>query len=124
MTRHGPHARVTYDTRMRRQIADMVVVITGASAGSGKQLAIDLHARGGRLVLAARRAEKLTELNQQLGGRHLCVAADVAREDDCQRLTLAAEEQFGQIDTLVANAGYGFPAMMHEARYEQVMEIF
>ncbi|MCS7032559.1 MAG: SDR family NAD(P)-dependent oxidoreductase [Phycisphaerae bacterium] len=108
---------------MRRRIAGMVVVITGASAGIGRQLAIDLHARGAKLTLAARRADKLDELNRQLGGEHLCVAADVSRESDCQRLILAAEERFGRIDTLVANAGYGFPAKVHEGRREQMLEI-
>lgn len=108
---------------MARQITGMVVVITGASAGIGKQLAIELHTRGAKLVLAARRADKLSELNQQLGGQHLCVSADVGREEDCERLILAAEEKFGRVDTLVANAGYGFPAAVHEATSQQVIDI-
>ncbi len=102
----------------------MVVVITGASAGIGRQLAIDLHARGARLALAARRAQKLDALNHELGGGHLVVEADVSRPADCARLISAARERYGRIDTLIANAGYGFPATVCESTPQQVEQIF
>ena len=101
----------------------MVVVITGASAGIGKALAEMLHARGAKLVLSARRVDRLTELNQSLGGQHLVVAADVARREDCYRLIEESFARFGRIDTLVCNAGYGFYQPAHETSPEQMREI-
>lgn len=85
----------------------MTVLITGASAGIGAALARQLHSHGARLILAARRVERLTQLNSQLGGGHLIVPADVARPDDCRRLIDSALERFTRLDTLVLNAGYG-----------------
>lgn len=85
----------------------MSVIISGASSGIGRSLAELLSARGARLTLAARRQEKLRQLNEQLGGRHLVVVADVANPEDCRRVVEEARQRFGRIDTLVANAGYG-----------------
>ncbi len=102
----------------------MVIIITGASAGIGRRLAIDLHARGAKLVLAARRIEKLYELREQLGGGHLSVTTDVSNGDDCRRLIEQAVERFGRIDTLVANAGYGLPSNVHDTTPGQVEAMF
>src|SRR5205085_3935107 len=90
-----------------RALHDMVVVITGASAGIGKALAERLAPGGAKLVLAARRAERLEELNRALGGGHLSVRTDVSRRTDCEALIARTVEHFGRIDTLVCNAGYG-----------------
>jgi NAD(P)-dependent dehydrogenase (short-subunit alcohol dehydrogenase family) len=92
----------------RRELRDMVTVITGASAGIGRALAVELAERGSKLVLASRRVEKLEELNRQLGGGHLCVETDVSKSEECRRLIEATIEKFGRIDTLVCNAGYAF----------------
>jgi len=92
---------------MRRTIDGMVVIITGASAGIGRALAENLSGRGARLVLAARRLERLEELNHSLGGKHLCVRTDVSRREECENLIAAAASRLGRIDTLVCNAGYG-----------------
>jgi short-subunit dehydrogenase len=102
----------------------MVVVITGASAGIGAALAEGLSARRARLVLAARRLDRLEELNRRLGGSHLCLGADVSRREDCERLVSATFEHFGRIDTLVCNAGYGILRPVHETTAEQMREIF
>lgn len=99
---------------MPRELKESVVVITGASAGIGKVLAERLHARGCKLVLAARRIEKLEALNRSLGGAHLCLQVDVSRPDDCSMLIEESVEQFGRIDTLVCNAGYGLVRRVDE----------
>lgn len=85
----------------------MVVIITGASAGIGMELARQLSAAGAKLVLAARREDRLHGLNRELGGTHLVVGCDVANPADCERLIGRTIERFGRLDTLVCNAGYG-----------------
>src|SRR5438105_4816396 len=92
---------------MLRRIDGMVVIVTGASAGIGKALAEELSRHGAKLALAARRIDRLEELNRQLGGGHLVVQCDVSQTNDCHRLINSAHQNFGRIDTLVCNAGYG-----------------
>jgi len=85
-----------------------VVVITGASSGIGRALAVELATRGNRLVLAARDVDRLSEvagLCQQHGAETLVVPTDVTRQDQCQRLIEEAAGRFDRIDVLVNNAG-------------------
>src|SRR5436190_19728051 len=109
---------------MRRSIQDMTVVITGASAGIGEELARQLSARGAKLVLAARRLEKLEDLNRSLGNKHLCVRCDVSSPDDCRMLITKSIESFHRIDTLVANAGYGMYRRAHEHSEDELRKMF
>jgi short-subunit dehydrogenase len=102
----------------------MIVVITGASAGIGRALAVELAAGGAKLVLAARRIDRLEELDRQLGGGHLCLATDVGRRQDCERLVQGTIERFGRIDTLVCNAGYGLLAPVAQTTPGQIQGIF
>ena len=102
----GRRAYGRHNHRMR-QINNMVVAITGASAGIGRALAVELSKRGARLALAARRTDKLNELNHELGGRHLVVPCDVADADACAAFVTQTYYYFGVLDTLVCNAGYG-----------------
>src|SRR3954454_16773632 len=102
----------------------MVVVITGASAGLGKALAEALSPRGAKLVLAARRLEKLDELNAALGGGHVYVRADVSRNDDCEMLIARVIDAFGRVDTLVCNAGYGLPRPVAQMTADDMRAIF
>ncbi len=102
----------------------MVVVITGASAGIGLALATALSQRGARLVLSARRMDLLRSLNQSLGGKHLCVRADVSQQEECQSLIDAAVDHFGRIDTLVCNAGYGLLRPVYETSAKEMQAIF
>ena len=88
------------------------------------RLAVELSGRGAKLVLAARRIDKLQALNEQLGGRHLCIAADVARREDCEAMIAQAVAHFGRIDTLVCNAGYGFLTPVAETSPEAMQAIF
>ncbi len=109
---------------MRRSLQDMVTVITGASAGIGRALATDLAGRGGRLILAARRLDRLEELARDLSGQHYCVAADVSRTEDCHRIIATALEKFGRLDTIVCNAGYGFARPFDAMSEEDIRHIF
>lgn len=92
---------------MKRNIDGMVIAITGASAGIGRALALELGKRGARLALGARRLDRLEEIDRELGGGHLVRRVDVARRDDCEFFIQATLSRFGRLDTLVCNAGYG-----------------
>ena len=107
-----------------RDIGDMTVVITGASAGIGKALAEMLAPRGAKLVLAARRGDRLAALNAALGGQHLAVVADVGRREDCELLIARTIEHFGRLDTLVCNAGYGYYRLVQDTTPDDVRKIF
>ena len=109
---------------VRRALKGMVVVITGASAGIGAALAQELSRRGAKLVLAARRVERLQDLNRRLGGSHLCVRTDVSRREECEQLVGQTVAHFSRIDTLVCNAGYGVLRRVHETTPQQAQEIF
>lgn len=86
-----------------------VAVVTGASSGMGVTFAETLATAGAKVVLAARRQERLQELVKRLeekGSEALAVACDVAQEEDVDRLVAATMERFGAADVLVNNAGF------------------
>lgn len=85
-------------------LTDRVVIVTGASSGLGEHFARLLHAQGARVVLAARRVERLDQLAAELDGA-TAVACDVTSDDDCRRLVDTALDRHGRIDVLVNNAG-------------------
>lgn len=87
-------------------ITGQVVAITGASSGIGEATARLLAARGARLVLGARRADRLDALSDELGPADVAaVATDVTVAADLVRLVDTAVERFGRLDVLVSNAG-------------------
>ncbi len=97
------------------------VVITGASAGIGEELAVALARRGAHVVLAARGEESLARVKQrceQAGGRALVVPTDVSDPEACRQLVERALEAFGGIDCFVNNAG-----MTMRARFEEVRDL-
>jgi NADP-dependent 3-hydroxy acid dehydrogenase YdfG len=88
--------------------AGKVVVLTGASEGIGRALALELARAQARLVLSARDAPRLASLADEcraLGASALVVPADASRREDCEALADAALVHFGAIDVLVLNAG-------------------
>ena len=93
---------------MANQFEDATIIITGASEGIGRALAIALAAQRARLALAARNTERLETLAAEceaLGAETLTVPCDVTRQEDCQRLVDETLDRFGRLDALVANAG-------------------
>jgi short-subunit dehydrogenase len=86
---------------------EKVVVVTGASGGIGAELAKQLAAKGAKVVLAARRKDKLDAVAQEIGAQVFAVVTDVTKKSDVERLAKAAIERFGRIDVWVNNAGRG-----------------
>jgi NADP-dependent 3-hydroxy acid dehydrogenase YdfG len=86
-----------------------VLLITGASSGIGAATARRAAETGYRVVLGARREDRLRELAEQLGGaqRAIAVRCDVSDWEDDQALARAALDSFGRIDAVFANAGFG-----------------
>src|SRR5690242_5614571 len=95
---------------MSRSFANEVVLITGASRGIGRAVALAFAAEGARLVLAARSAGRLAEVEKEvlaLGAEALSVPTDVSAPEEVTALVEAAVRRFGHIDVLVNNAGIG-----------------
>lgn len=89
-------------------IKDKVVAITGASSGIGEATALLLAQRGAKVLLGARRADKLQELVARIeaaGGKACCHEMDVTRREDVAGLVALACDRFGRLDVFVNNAG-------------------
>jgi short-subunit dehydrogenase len=87
-----------------------VVMITGASSGIGRGLAVSLGSKGARVGLVARRAETLDEVVSEiesLGGKAMAVPADVQSAESMKSAADQLSQSLGPIDVLVANAGIG-----------------
>jgi NADP-dependent 3-hydroxy acid dehydrogenase YdfG len=92
-----------------RAMPDPVFLITGASSGIGAATARAAADGGYRVVLAARSAERLSDLQQELGGeeRALAVSCDVTEWEQQEAMVAQALERFGRLDVAFANAGFG-----------------
>ncbi len=93
-------------------IKGKVVIVTGASSGIGEATARQFGRQGARVVLAARRVDKLESLAQEItsmgtGAEAFVVQADLSKLEDIQSLIGQTIEKFGRIDVLVNNAGFG-----------------
>lgn len=93
-------------------IKGKVVIVTGASSGIGEATARKFGGEGAKIVLAARRVDKLQVLAQDInslgtGADTLVVQADLSKLEDIQSMILRTLEKFGRIDVLVNNAGFG-----------------
>ena len=89
-------------------IEGKVVAVTGASSGIGEATARLLAAGGARVILGARRTERLDQVALEIrdhGGEARTCRTDVARRADLERLVSSAIDEFGRLDVLVSNAG-------------------
>ncbi|WP_441246268.1 SDR family oxidoreductase [Kitasatospora sp. McL0602] len=102
-------------------IENKVVAITGASSGIGEATALLLAARGAKVVLGARRRERLEGLAARIveaGGEATCAVTDVTRQEDVAALVGLACERYGRLDVLVGNAGIGPVSPLDDLRVE------
>ena len=107
---------------MSNNISGKVVIITGASSGLGEATARHLAEKGARVVLAARRKDKLASLVAELvaaGGQAVAYQTDVTSQDDVKALIQGAVDTFGRLDVLVNNAGLMAIAPLSEGRVDE-----
>ncbi len=95
---------------MKSKLANRVVLITGASSGFGADAARLFARQGCRVVLAARRLDRLQALAEEVrsaGGEALAVPVDVTRREEVEAMVKTVLDVYGQIDILFNNAGFG-----------------
>ncbi len=100
-----------------------IALVTGASRGLGRHIALQLARRGVRVAVSARSEHELERVAGEIreaGGEALAVTIDVARWDSVQRGVSLVRERFGKIDLLVNNAGVGWYKPMHEQSIDEI----
>lgn len=110
-------------------IQDKVVIITGASSGIGEATAKELASKGAKVVLAARREERLKQLKDEIlndGGQVIYQITDVTSRKQMEEMAEFALKEFGKIDVLVNNAGImpqSFLAKTNVEEWEQMIDV-
>ena len=109
------------------RMTDKVAIVTGASRGIGRAIAIGLAEAGADVALAARRAGPLAEVERAIearGRRALCLPTDVTRSVELDRLVDRTLETFGRLDLVVNNAGGSPPKValaVEDADFDEAM---
>jgi len=104
------------------------VMITGASSGIGRELALEFAPRSQALILVARRLDRLERLRDELLARHphlnvLVLGADLSDEREIETLITRAAEQAGPVDVLVNNAGLGDSVLFDRADWARTRQV-
>ena len=108
------------------QLKGSVAVVTGASAGIGEATAVALAQHGAKVVLAARRLDRLESMAERItrgGGTALAVPCDVTDHRELQTLRSVVQEAFGPADVLVNNAGIPGGGDLAELDYDQIRRV-
>ena len=114
---------------MSKKLEDKVAIITGASAGIGRACARALAGEGARLVLTARRKERLDQLKKEaeaVGTKAVIVTGDAREEETAFNTVKAAVEAFGRVDILINNTGVGNYRNLVDtsaADYDEMMDV-
>lgn len=114
----------------KRNLANARIILTGASSGIGRALALELARYGARLILNARREERLRELAEEIAKRFkieaIIAPGDVTNPATRERALQLAKERLGGLDILINNAGMGTIgpfAQSSEERMRRIMEV-
>lgn len=114
----------------KKTFFENVIIITGASSGIGRDLALYLAGQGAWLALAARNTDNLEEVSgrcQELGARVITIATDVSQKCQCQNLIEKTFEKYGRIDTLINNAGFAVASRFDELKdldlFEKIIQV-
>ncbi len=102
---------------MKQLFDGKVVIVTGASSGIGKAIALAFVKNGSKVMLAARSEEKLAELVAEIKAQNLeasYVKTDVSKEEDCRNLINKTVEKYGTINILINNAGISMRALFDD----------
>ncbi|WP_101947811.1 SDR family oxidoreductase [Mycobacterium sp. 3519A] len=105
-----------------RSLADKRIVVVGASAGIGRAFAVRAGKEGARLVLAARRGDRLADVIAEAGGG-TAVVGDIRDAADRGRIADVARESLTQIDMLFISAGYAPLAMMADTTEQHLLDV-
>lgn len=104
-------------------IENKVVIITGASSGIGEETARVLARNGAKVVLSARREDRLKKLADEIGKNAVYLKSDVSSMEDMKALAALAKEKFGKVDALFANAGVMPGGNMSELKVQDWMSM-
>ena len=110
------------NTQQHQGISQKVVLITGASSGLGESTARLLASRGAKLVVVARRADRLAQLVSEIkasGGDAVYQVVDVTKAEDLQAAVQLAIDSYGRLDVIINNAGLMSIAPMSERRTDE-----
>ncbi len=102
-------------------IKDKVAIVTGASKGIGRSIALALAERGVKIVLAARNSDALSSIEKEIGSKGwkaVTIPTDVTSEHSVKNLIFETLKQFGKIDILINNAGVGVFNKVVDTTYE------
>lgn len=114
---------------MKKGIEGKTVVITGASSGIGEAIAELLASRGAKVVLGARRTDRLDVIAERIrenGGEAVSMQMDVTKRTDLIKLTALAVEKYGSLDVMINNAGISQLYPMEETDvdgWEQMIDV-
>ncbi|WP_231967473.1 SDR family oxidoreductase [Mycobacterium sp. E136] len=111
------------DLMGERSLAGKRVVVVGASAGIGRAFAVRAGKEGARLVLAARRVDKLEEVVAEAGGG-VAVAVDVRTSADCARLADTARDTLDTVDIVLISSGYAPLKMFADTDAQDWLDVF
>jgi NADP-dependent 3-hydroxy acid dehydrogenase YdfG len=107
---------------MSNSIENKIIVITGASSGMGEAAARHLAAMGAKVVLGARRTDRIEKLVTEIkenGGEALALATDVTNKNDVKNLVDTAINTYGRIDVLINNAGIMPLSMLESIKVDE-----
>ena len=122
----GWQLSAAYQRRMKQiPLANKVVIITGASSGIGRATAIRLAAQGAHVVLVARRANLLADLQQEIApyGDSLAIAADINSDEDVNHVVSATLQRYGRIDVLINNAGLDLEGYLTDHQPHEIQQM-